>query len=52
MLLEQGAPLPLGHAAPHAELDSVVEGVSTTFGDYWAVAADNCRLSLGGATDE
>ena len=52
MLLEQGATLALGHTAPDTELDLVVEGVGTAFGDDGAVPADDGRLTLGGATYE
>ena len=52
MLLEQGAALTLGHTAPHAEFDAVVEGIGTAFGDHRAVPADDGRLTLGGTADE
>lgn len=52
MLLEQGAALTLGHAAPYAELDAVVEGVGTAFEDYRAVPADHRGFALGGPADE
>jgi hypothetical protein len=52
MLLEQGAALTFGHAAPHAELDAVVEGVGATFLDHRAVPADHGRLALCGAANE
>ena len=37
---EQRAPLPLGHAAPHPELDPVVERVREALGPNRAAAAD------------
>jgi hypothetical protein len=46
------AALPLGHAAPHAELDAVVQGVGAAFGDDGTVPADDRGLALGGAADE
>lgn len=52
MLLEQGTALTLGHAAPHTELDAVVQRVRTAFGDHRAVPADDGRLALGCAADE
>src|SRR5699024_9928494 len=32
MLAQQATPLPLGHAAPHTEVDAVVEGVGQALG--------------------
>lgn len=52
MLLEQGAALAFGHAAPHTELDLVVQGVGATFGNDGAVPADDSRLTLGSPTHE
>jgi hypothetical protein len=52
MLLEQGTTLTLGHAAPHAELDTIVEGVRATLQDDRTVTADDCGLALRGAADE
>ena len=52
MLLEQGAALTLGHAAPHTELDAVVQGVGAALGDHRAVPADDRGLALGGAANE
>ena len=52
MLLEQSATLALGHAAPDAELDAVVQRVRTAFGDHRAVPADHGGFALGRATDE
>jgi hypothetical protein len=49
VLLEQGAALALGHATPHAEFDTVVQGVSTAFKDHRAMPADNGGLALGSA---
>ena len=52
MLLEQGAALALGHAAPYAELHAVVQGVSSAFGDDRTVSTDHCGFSLGCPTHE
>src|SRR6185437_8034666 len=52
VLLEQCATLALGHTAPDAELDAVVEGVGAAFEDHRAVPADHCGFALGGAADE
>lgn len=52
VLLEQCTALALGHSAPHAELDSVVEGVGPAFEDHRAVPADHCGFALGRAADE
>jgi hypothetical protein len=52
MLLEQGAPLTLGHTTPHTELDPVVEGIGATFRDHRAVPTDHCGLALGGPANE
>lgn len=52
VLLEQGSPLALGHAAPDAELDAVVEGVGTALGDHRAVPADDGGFSLSCPADE
>ncbi len=52
MLLEKGAALTLGHAAPHTEFHTVVQRVGTALGDDRAVAADDGRLALSGAPDE
>ena len=52
MLLEQGAALTLGHAAPHAELDAVIQRVCAAFGDHRTVPADDGGLALSGAADE
>ena len=52
MLLEQGATLPLRHAAPHAELHLVVQGVGAAFGDHRTVPADDCGLALSGSAHE
>lgn len=52
MLLEEGAALTLGHAAPHAEFDAIVECVGTAFHDDGAVPADDRGFALGGAADE
>jgi hypothetical protein len=52
MLLEQGAALTFGHAAPDAELDAIVEGVGAAFQNHRAVPADHSGFALGGAADE
>lgn len=52
VLLEECAALTLGHPAPHAELDAVVEGVGPAFEDDRAVPADDCGFALGRAADE
>ena len=52
MLLEQSATLTFGHAAPHAELDAIVECVGTAFGDDGAVPADDGGFALGRAANE
>ena len=50
--LEQGPALALGHAAPHAELGAVVEGVGQALGDDRAAQADGLGVLLGRALDE
>jgi hypothetical protein len=52
MLLEQGAALAFGHAAPDTEFDTVIEGVGATFEDHWTVPADDCGFALGGPAYE
>lgn len=52
MLLEQGAALTLGHSAPDAEFDAVVERIGAAFGDDGAVSADHSGFALRGAADE
>src|SRR5438270_159526 len=52
VLLEQSPALTLGHAAPHSELDLVIECVGTALLHYRAVTADHCGLALGGTADE
>ena len=52
MLLEQGAALPLGHAAPHTELHPVVQGVGAALGDDGTVPADYGGLALGSTSNE
>ncbi len=52
VLLEQCAALALGHPAPDAELDAVVEGVGAAFEDHRAVPADHRGFALGGAADK
>jgi hypothetical protein len=52
MLLEQGATLAFGHAAPDAEFDAVVQGIGAAFEDHRAVPTDDGGLALGSATYE
>lgn len=52
MLLKQCSALPLGHAAPHTELDPVVEGVGQTLEHNRAVPTDHCRFALRRTTYE
>jgi hypothetical protein len=52
VLLEQGATLAFGHAAPDAEFDAVVEGVGATFQDHRAVPADDGGFALRGTPHE
>jgi hypothetical protein len=49
VLLEQGAPLTFGHAAPDAEFDAVIQGVGAAFENHGTMPADNGGFSLGGA---
>ncbi|GAB17461.1 hypothetical protein GOEFS_033_00220 [Gordonia effusa NBRC 100432] len=52
MLPEQSAALTLGHAAPNAELDTIVEGIGSAFELNWAVPADSGRLALRRTADK
>jgi hypothetical protein len=52
VLPEQRPALALGHAAPNAELDLVVQRVRPAFLHYRAVTADDRGLALGGAADK
>ena len=52
MLLEQGAALTLGHTAPHAEFDAVVQCIGAALGDHRTVPTDDGRLALGSAAYE
>jgi hypothetical protein len=52
MLLDQLAALTLGHAAPDAEPDLIVERFDQTLGNHRTLAAYDSGSSLGGATDE
>src|SRR5262249_62279128 len=45
-------PFALRHAAPHPELDTVVEGIGEAFVPNWAAAADPLRHVLFGALHE
>ena len=52
VLLEQGAALAFGHAAPDAEFDAVIQGVGATFEDHWTMPADDGGFALGCAANE
>ena len=52
VLLEQGATLTFGHAAPDAEFNTVVEGVGATLENYRAVSTNHGGFALGGAADK
>src|SRR6516225_982378 len=52
MLLEQSPALALGHAAPHPELDLVVQRVRPALLHHRAVTADHRCLALGRAPDK
>jgi hypothetical protein len=52
VLLEQGAALAFGHAAPDSEFDAIVEGVGAAFENHRAMPADNGGFALGGAAYE
>ena len=52
VLLEQGAALAFGHAAPDAEFDAVIQCVGSTFKDHRTVPADDGGLALRGAAYE
>jgi hypothetical protein len=52
VLLEKGAALAFGHAAPDAEFDAVIQGVGATFENHGTVPADHGGLALGGAAYE
>jgi hypothetical protein len=52
VLLEQGATLAFGHAAPNAELDTVIKGVGAAFQDHRAVAANDRGFALGSTAHE
>ena len=52
VLLEQGAALTFGHAAPDAEFDTVVQGVGAAFEDHRTMSADNGGFALCGAAYE
>ena len=49
---EQCAALALSHAAPHAELDAVVEGIGQAVGAHDATGANGLGPVLGGSLDE
>src|SRR5215467_8240072 len=49
---QQGAALPLGHAAPDAELDAVVQGVGQALGPHGAATADQLGPVLCRTLDE
>jgi hypothetical protein len=52
MLLEQGAALTFGHAAPDAELTAVVQSIGAALQNHRTVSADDGGLALGGAAYE
>ena len=52
VLLEQGAALAFGHAAPDAEFDAVIQGIGATFEDHWTMPADDGGFALGRAANE
>ena len=52
VLLEQGATLAFGHAAPDAEFDAIIKGVGATFEDHRTVPADDRSFALGSAAHE
>ena len=52
VLLEKGAALAFGHAAPDAEFDAVIKGVGATLEDHGAMSADDGGFALGGAAYE
>jgi len=49
---QQGPALALGEAAPHAELDAMVEGVGEALGAHRAAQAHGLGAVLGRALDE
>ena len=49
---KQGATLALGHAAPDAELDAIVEGVGQAVSAHDAAGADGLGAILSGALNE
>jgi len=52
VLLKQGAALTFGHPAPDAELDAVIQGIGTAFGDHRAVPANHSGFALCGTAHE
>ena len=52
VLLEQGAALAFGHAAPDAEFDLVVEGIGAALENHRAMPADNGGFALRGPAHE
>jgi hypothetical protein len=52
VLLEQGATLAFGHAAPDAEFDAIIKGVGATLENHRTVPADDGGFALGGAAYE
>jgi len=46
VLLEKGAALAFGHAAPDTEFDAVVEGIGATFENHRTVTADDGGFAL------
>jgi hypothetical protein len=52
VLLEQGPALAFRHAAPHSELDLVIQCIRSALLHYRTVTADHGGLALGGTPDE
>lgn len=52
MLLQQRTTLTFGHTPPNSELNTIVEGVGTTFGDHRTVPTNHRSLALSGAAHE
>ena len=52
VLLEKGAALAFGHAAPDTEFDAVVEGIGATFENHRTVTADDGGFALRCAANE
>jgi hypothetical protein len=52
VLLEERAALPLGHPAPNAELNAVIQRICAAFHDDRTVPTNHGRFALCGAADE